>query len=176
MYWALRVPDEIAQQGWRWEKLSDYLAGLGEHDYVQMKWPRGGKTVFVHVVSTSIRKLYRCQVIIVRQSLDAPLAQARYWASSDLEADAQTLLAHIAARWDIEVLFGDSKEELGVDHSQLMNATAILRLLSAGAAGLCLPGGRASPPANRVATSRDDWRGATRNPAPPSTQRPGLAS
>jgi DDE superfamily endonuclease len=124
---ALRVTDETAEQGWRWEKLSDYLAGLTEHDYVQMKWPRGGKTVFVHVVSTSVRKLYRCQVIIVRQSLDAPLAQARYWASSDLDADVNTLLAHLAARWDIEVLFGDSKEELGVDHYQLMNATAILR-------------------------------------------------
>src|SRR5260370_34891912 len=46
----------------------------------------------------------------------------------DLEADAQTLLAHIAARWDIEVLTGSSKEELGLDHYQLMSATAILRL------------------------------------------------
>jgi DDE superfamily endonuclease len=124
---ALPVTDETAEQGWRWEKLSDYLAGLTEHDSVQMKWPRGGKSVFVHVVSTSVRKLYRSQVIIVRQSLDAALAQARYWASSDLDADVDTLLAHLAARWDIEVLFGDSKEELGVDHYQLMNATAILR-------------------------------------------------
>lgn len=45
----------------------------------------------------------------------------------DLEGDAQTLLAHIAARWDIEVLFGDGKEELGWDHYQVMSATAILR-------------------------------------------------
>ncbi len=37
------------------------------------------------------------------------------------------LLVHIAARWDIEVLFGDSKEELGLDHYQLMSASAILR-------------------------------------------------
>ena len=124
---ALRVTDETAQQGWRWEKLSDYLSGLADHDYVQMKWPRGGKTVFVHVVSTSIRKLYRCQLIIVRQSLNAPLAQARYWASSDLEATPEMLLAHIAARWDIEVLFGDSKEELGLDQYQVMSATAIVR-------------------------------------------------
>ena len=40
---------------------------------------------------------------------------------------AQSLLAHIAARWDIEVLFGDGKEELGLDHYQLMSATAIVR-------------------------------------------------
>ena len=41
--------------------------------------------------------------------------------------DAQTLLAHLAARWDIEVLFGDGKEELGLDHYQVMSATTILR-------------------------------------------------
>ena len=101
----LRVADETTPEGWRWQQLSDYVAGLSETDSVQMQWPRGGKTVFVHVISTSVRKLYRCQVVIVRHSLDAPLSQARFWASSDLEADAQTLLAHLAARWDIEVLF-----------------------------------------------------------------------
>jgi hypothetical protein len=98
----LRVADETAQKGWRGPQVSDYVAGLSEQDYVQMPWPRGGKMVDVHVVTTSVRKLYRCQVVIVRQSLDAPLTQARFWASSDLQADAQTLLAHIAARWDIE--------------------------------------------------------------------------
>jgi hypothetical protein len=92
-----------------------------------MQWPRSGKTVYVHVLTTAVRKLYRCQVVIVRHSLDAPLSQARFWASSDLEGDAQTLLAHIATRWDIEVLFGDGKEELGLDHYQVMSATAILR-------------------------------------------------
>ena len=32
-----------------------------------------------------------------------------------LEADPPTLLSHIAARWAIEVLFEDGKEELGLD-------------------------------------------------------------
>jgi len=123
----LRVADETAEQGWRWQKLSDYAAGLSKSAYVPMTWPRGGKPVYVHVITTSVRKLYRCQVVIVRHSLSAPLSQARYWASSDLEADAPTVLTHIAARWDIEVLFGDSKEELGLDHYQLMSATAIRR-------------------------------------------------
>ena len=77
--------------------------------------------------TTQVRKLYRCQVVIVRQSLEAPLAQTRYFASSDLEADAQALLGHIAARWDSEVLFGDGKEELGLDHYQLMSALGIVR-------------------------------------------------
>ena len=63
----------------------------------------------------------------MRRSLDAPLSQARYWASSDLAASPQGLLSHIAMRWDIEVLFGDSKEELGLDHYQLMSARAIVR-------------------------------------------------
>lgn len=123
----LRVPDETAAAGWRWQKLSDYVASLTAQDFVQTCWPRGGKQVYVHVVTSSIRKLYRCQIVIVQHSLDAPLSQARYWASSDLEANTETLLAHISTRWDIEILFGDSKEELGLDHYQLMSASAILR-------------------------------------------------
>ncbi len=75
---------------------------------------------YVHVVNTRVRKLYCCQVLIVRQSLDAPLSQARYWASSDLEADPPTLLIHIATRWDIEVLKGSGKEELGLDQYQVL--------------------------------------------------------
>src|SRR5947207_3664607 len=39
----------------------------------------------------------------------------------------ERLLSHIAARWDIEVLFGDGKEELGLDQYQVMSATAIVR-------------------------------------------------
>jgi DDE superfamily endonuclease len=123
----VRVADETAPHGWRWQKLSDYAAQLSESDFVPLPWPRGGKMVWVHVVTTSVRKLYRCQVIIVRHSLDAPLSQTRYWASSDLEADPATLLAHIAARWEIEIFFEDGKEELGLDHYQVMSASALLR-------------------------------------------------
>jgi hypothetical protein len=36
-------------------------------------------------------------------------------------------LAHIAQRWDVEQLFSDVKELLGLDHYQLMSATAIQR-------------------------------------------------
>ena len=110
--------------------------------------------VYVHVVTTRVRSLYRCQVVIVRQSLDDPVSQARYWASSDVEASPELVLAHIAARWDIEVLFGDGKEELGLDHYQLMSAIAIVRFWNLGHAGLCLPRGRARPLANAVATPR----------------------
>ncbi len=123
----LRIEDPTAPEGWTWQRLSDYTAQLQASDYVQLKWPKGEEEVYVHVVSTRVRKLYSCQVVIVRQSLDAPLSQARYWASSDLEASPEILLWHIAARWDIEVLFADGKEELGLDQYQLMSATAIVR-------------------------------------------------
>src|SRR6266699_2711856 len=117
----LRVADPTAPDGWAWQQLSDYTAKLSARDYVRIKWPKGDDEVYVHVVTTRVRKLYRCQVVIVRHSLDAPLSQARYWAYSDLEASPETLLLHIAARWDIEVLFGDGKEELGLDQYQLMS-------------------------------------------------------
>jgi DDE superfamily endonuclease len=123
----LRVPDDTVPAGWRWQKLSEYMAGLTDQDFALVPWPRGGKKVYVHVLKTRVRKLYCCQVVIVRHDLTAPLSQARYWASSDLDADAEELLGHIAARWDIEVFFGDSKEELGLDHYQLISASAILR-------------------------------------------------
>jgi hypothetical protein len=45
----------------------------------------------------------------------------------DLEADPETLLLHIATRWDIEVLKGSGKEELGLDQYQLMSAVALVR-------------------------------------------------
>lgn len=55
------------------------------------------------------------------------IARKMTLASSDLEADVPTLLTHIATRWDIEVLFADTKELLGLDHYQLMSALAIQR-------------------------------------------------
>ena len=123
----LAVADPTAPRGWKWQRLSEYTAQLSASDYVELTWPKGKKMVYVHVITTRVRSLYRCQVVIVRQSLDDPVSQARYWASSDVEASPQSLLLHIAARWDIEVLFGDSKEELGLDQYQLMSATAIVR-------------------------------------------------
>ena len=123
----LAVADPTAPQGWKWQRLSEYTAQLSASDYVELAWPKGKKMVYVHVLTTRVRSLYRCQVVIVRQSLDDPVSQARYWASSDVEASPELLLAHIAARWNIEVLFGDGKEELGLDHYQLMSAAAIVR-------------------------------------------------
>ena len=75
-------------------------------------------------MDTHIKKLYRCQLICIREKLDG---KTKFWVSSDLEADTNTLLEHIAQRWDIEVLFADVKELLGIDQYQLMSAEAIQR-------------------------------------------------
>ncbi len=130
---SLRVPDPHAAQGWRWQQLSDYAAGLTADDFTLLAWPRPDddpeqpRQVYVPVVQTRVRKLYRCQLVITRPSLDAPAKATRSWASSDLAADPATLLGHIAARWDVEVFFGATKEVLGLDQYQLMTTTAIVR-------------------------------------------------
>jgi hypothetical protein len=127
---SLRVPDPEAPCGWRWQTLADYAAGLTEADYQQVAWPSQQdepRPVWVHVVDRRVRTLYRCQVVIVRETLDGPLSEVRYWASSDLTADLTTLVGHLAARWVIEVLFADTKEELGLDQYQVMSATAVVR-------------------------------------------------
>lgn len=45
--------------------------------------------------------------------------KTKFWVSSDMEADAAQLLTHIAQRWEIEVLFADVKELLGIDQYQM---------------------------------------------------------
>lgn len=127
----MRLEDPNAPKGWRWVSVADYAASLSPDAWQRVRWPRQyGDTerwVWVHTVQTRIRKLYRCQLILAREHLDGPDREIRFWASSDLEADRLTLLGHIAARWDIEVLFEDAKELLGLDHYQLMTAQAVLR-------------------------------------------------
>lgn len=126
---SLRIADRQAEGGKRWQRLDEYAANLLPEQYQKMYWPSQDepREVYVHVVRTRVRKLYTCQLVIARYALDCPLKAVRYWASSDLEADTTTLLHHITARWDIEVLFGDTKDLLGLDQYQLMTATAIVR-------------------------------------------------
>lgn len=128
---SLRVADPQARSGWRWQRLSDYAAALSPEQYQKLVWPAQDpdqpREVYVHVVTTRLRKLYQCQLVIARPSLDCPPAAVRYWASSDLDADLLTLVGHIATRWTIEVFFGETKDLLGLDQYQLMSATALLR-------------------------------------------------
>ena len=83
--------------------------------------------MWVHVVQTRVKKLYRCQVLLVKETRDATAKEVRFFASSDLQGDVQTLVGHVAARWAIEVLFADGKELLGLDQYQVMSAAALVR-------------------------------------------------
>ena len=126
---CLCVADPEAPKGWRWQSLSAYAAGLSEADYQPVPWPSQGeepRQVWVHVVTTRVRTLYRCQVILVRERLDGPLSETRYFASSDLTADVATLVGHLAARWSVEVLFADGKELLGLDQYQVLSAESLV--------------------------------------------------
>jgi hypothetical protein len=126
---SLRITDPQAASGKLWQRLDEYAASLPPEQYQKVQWPSQDdpREVYVHVVRTRVRKLYTCQLVIARYALDCPLKAVRYWASSDLDADTETLLLHITTRWDIEVLFGDTKELLGLDHYQLIDANAIVR-------------------------------------------------
>jgi hypothetical protein len=126
----MRINDPEAKNGWRWQGLTTYAGKLTDADYQEVIWLQQegpGRTVGVHTITTTVRNLGRCQVILVRGSLSAPVKEVRFWASSDLDADAATLIRHLAVRWEIEVLFADTKDLLGLDQYQVMRATAILR-------------------------------------------------
>lgn len=126
---ALRVPHPDAPSGWRWQTVTEYAASLPDDAYtaVSRPTPEGNRTIYAHVVQTRVRKLSCCQVVILRDNLTAPVAQACSLASSDLAAALWTLLVHITARWEVEVFFADTKDALGLDHYQLMTATALVR-------------------------------------------------
>jgi hypothetical protein len=136
----LRSADPDAPNGWRWEGLTEYAAGLPDADYQPVPWPSQEaepRQVWVHVVQPRVKKLYRCQVILVKETVDAPVTQVRYFASSDLTAEVTTLVGHLAARWAVEVLFADGKELLGLDQYQVMNAEAIVRFWTLAWAAYC---------------------------------------
>jgi hypothetical protein len=120
--------DATAPGGGTWQRLSEYAASLGAADYQQVTWPseNGGHQVWVHVLRTRVRKLYTCQLLLVRENLDGAVSGLRYWASSEPAADVAALVTHIAARWGIEVLFAETKE-LGLDQYQLLSAEGVVR-------------------------------------------------
>ena len=126
----LRIREKGARGGWQWISLDAYAKRLRDEDYHEVVWPRqdgSGRKVLVHVVATAVQKLGRVQLIVVREKRDEGWSEPRFWASSEMKADVQTLINHLAARWDIEVLFADAKELLGLDQYKMMSATALIR-------------------------------------------------
>ncbi len=79
---SIRAADPQSTQGWRWHPLPEYVASLTEADYVSVRWPRDPRpgsgsgsvkegeekerTVYAHVITTRVRVLYKCQVLVVR--------------------------------------------------------------------------------------------------------------
>lgn len=112
-----------------WMRLSEYAASLMPDQYQKVIWPaqQAPRKVWAHLIPARIRQLGRCQVLIVRESLDAPIQQARYWATSELNASLEEVVGWAAMRWEIETFFGDVKERLGTDHYQVQSAIALLR-------------------------------------------------
>ena len=112
-----------------WLKLADYAAQLKPEDWQEAVWPSqaGGRPVYVHTVSTWIRKLGPTLLLITCYDPNNPAKSIRYWGSTLLEAEAQTVINSLAVRWWIETLFEDDKDLLGADHYQLMSAEAIVR-------------------------------------------------
>jgi hypothetical protein len=102
------------------------MGGLGRH-YSGTE----NRVMTGHCLFTGLYVLLgrRCPLapLITRRSLDQPLKWARYWGSTLVEADAQTVINILAARWAVEVFFEDYKDLLGSDQYQLMSATAIIR-------------------------------------------------
>jgi hypothetical protein len=130
----------IAEDGSReWLKLSEYVARLSAEDWQAVTWPSagGGQQMYAHLVQTWIRKLGPTLLLITRHRLDEPLKYARYWGSTVMELDAQSLVDSLAVRWEIETFFEYEKDLLGSDQYQVMTATAILRFWTLTACLMC---------------------------------------
>mgnify|MGYP000075014511 CR=1 FL=1 len=127
---AIRVAETEADGGWRWGDRASSAAGLSAADDQAVVWPHqegAGRTVWVHTVTAIVRNRSRAQVLIVRNTLDGPANEVRFWATSDVRATVAAAITHLAARWDIEALFADTKDLLGLDHYQMITTTAIVR-------------------------------------------------
>jgi hypothetical protein len=124
----LRV--EVPGQGRVYRALSEYAASLGADDFGQVDWPHedgSSRKVYGHLVKAFVKKLGSCQVLIVKERLDQPMKEVRYWATSELEADLATVVGWAAQRWAIEQFIADVKEVFGTDQYQIRSAEGIVR-------------------------------------------------
>lgn len=129
---------EVPGQGRAYRALSAYAASLTADDFTDVDWPHedgSSRQVSAHLVKTFVRKLGACQVLVVRERLDQPLKEVRYWATSELAADLATVVGWVAQRWAIEQFYADVKEVFGTDQYQIRSAKGILRFWHLGFLG-----------------------------------------
>jgi len=120
----------IAEDGSRtWIKLSEYATRLTPEDWSEVTWPsaEGGQKMYAHLLVTWIRKLGPTLLLITCHDPQEPLKTVRYWGSTILDLEAQTLVHILAVRWEVETFFEYEKDLLGSDHYQVMTRQAVLR-------------------------------------------------
>ena len=93
--------------------------------------------MYAHLIVTWIRKLGPTLLLITCHDPDEPLKTVRYWGSTVLDLDTQTLVDILAIRWEVETFFEYQKDLLGSDHYQVMTHQAVLRFWSLTACLLC---------------------------------------
>jgi hypothetical protein len=135
-----RVMRLISEDGSReWLPLSEYATRLMKDDWQEVIWPsqQGGQKMYAHIFVTWVRKLGPTLLLITCHDLENPLKSIRYWGSTVLDLDAQTLVDILAERWQIETFFEYAKDLLGSDDYQVMSAQAILRFWTLIACLMC---------------------------------------
>jgi len=124
----LRVQDPTG--GWHYLSLAAYAASLSAADFQETAWPHEDGTsrrVYGHLLPTWVKKLGPREVLVVRDRLDQPLKEVRYWATSQREPDLATVVGWAAQRWPSETFFADVKEVFGLDQYQLQSAQSLVR-------------------------------------------------
>jgi hypothetical protein len=153
-----RVMRRIAKDGSReWIKLSTYAAGLTPEDWIEVVWPsaEGGQKRYAYLVSTWIRKLGPTLLLITCHDLAEPLKTVRYWGSTVMDLEAQSLVDILAVRWEVETFFEYEKDLLGSDHYQVMTRQAVLRFWTLTACLLCFLEEQRAQVKNSAATCGD---------------------
>jgi hypothetical protein len=148
----------IAKDGSReWIKLSTYAAGLTPEDWIEVVWPsaEGGQKRYAYLVSTWIRKLGPTLLLITCHDLAEPLKTVRYWGSTVMDLEAQSLVDILAVRWEVETFFEYEKDLLGSDHYQVMTRQAVLRFWTLTACLLCFLEEQRAQVKNSAATCGD---------------------
>jgi len=126
----VQEPAPSGAKGRLYRSLSEYTASLTADDFEAVDWPHedgSARQVYAHLVRTFVKNLGACQVLIVKERLDQPLKEVRYWATSELQADLATVVGWVAKRWAIEQFVADVKEVFGSDQYQIRSAQGIVR-------------------------------------------------